>query len=102
MLASALRDYAVNYGVSVGSSTVVVTNKEAYGKTLGQLNIPRAFGVIIRKIIRQGVELPHSFDLELKKGDILHAVGDKDKLLNNGDRWELEIARNIELDAPYR
>ena len=27
---------------------------------------------------------------------------DKDKLLENGDRWEREIARNIEKDAPYR
>ena len=27
---------------------------------------------------------------------------DKDKLLANGDRWEREIARNLELDAPYR
>ena len=26
----------------------------------------------------------------------------KDKLLANGERWEREIARNIELDAPYR
>lgn len=27
---------------------------------------------------------------------------DKEKLLENGDRWEYEIARNIEADAPYR
>jgi NADH-quinone oxidoreductase subunit I len=27
---------------------------------------------------------------------------DKEKLLANGDRWEREIARNMELDAPYR
>jgi len=27
---------------------------------------------------------------------------DKDKLLANGDRWERSIARNLELDAPYR
>ena len=27
---------------------------------------------------------------------------DKDKLLSNGDRWEGEIACNLELDAPYR
>ena len=27
---------------------------------------------------------------------------DKTKLLANGDRWEREIARNLELDAPYR
>ena len=26
----------------------------------------------------------------------------KDKLLANGDRWEPEIARRLELDAPYR
>jgi NADH-quinone oxidoreductase subunit I len=26
----------------------------------------------------------------------------KEKLLENGDRWEREIARNIALDAPYR
>ena len=27
---------------------------------------------------------------------------DKAKLLANGDRWEYEIARNLEADAPYR
>ena len=27
---------------------------------------------------------------------------DKDKLLANGERWEAEIARNLEIDAPYR
>ncbi len=26
----------------------------------------------------------------------------KDKLMENGDRWEGELARNIEKDAPYR
>ncbi len=26
----------------------------------------------------------------------------KEKLLANGDRWEYEIARNLEMDAPYR
>src|SRR6516165_1646160 len=27
---------------------------------------------------------------------------DKQKLLDNGDRWEPELARRLELDAPYR
>ena len=27
---------------------------------------------------------------------------DKEKLLANGDRWKREIAKNLELDAPYR
>ena len=26
----------------------------------------------------------------------------KEKLLDNGERWEAEIARNLEIDAPYR
>jgi NADH-quinone oxidoreductase subunit I len=26
----------------------------------------------------------------------------KDKLLDNGDRWESEIVRRLEMDAPYR
>ncbi len=29
-------------------------------------------------------------------------IYDKEKLLTNGDRWEVEIAKNLELDAPYR
>jgi NADH-quinone oxidoreductase subunit I len=27
---------------------------------------------------------------------------DKERLLANGDRWERQIARNLELDAPFR
>jgi NADH-quinone oxidoreductase subunit I len=27
---------------------------------------------------------------------------DKQRLIDNGDRWEREIAKNLELDAPYR
>ena len=26
----------------------------------------------------------------------------KEKLLDNGDRWEVEISRNLEIDVPYR
>jgi NADH-quinone oxidoreductase subunit I len=27
---------------------------------------------------------------------------DKERVLGNGERWEREIAKNLELDAPYR
>ncbi|MDA0240571.1 MAG: NADH-quinone oxidoreductase subunit I, partial [Proteobacteria bacterium] len=27
---------------------------------------------------------------------------DKDKLLENGDRWETELAARLHADAPYR
>ena len=29
-------------------------------------------------------------------------IYNKDKLLENGDRWEPELARRLEMDAPYR
>ena len=29
-------------------------------------------------------------------------LADKQKLLDNGARWEAEIARNLQMDAPYR
>ena len=41
-------------------------------------------------------------ELGLTKGRLTHHFPTKDKLLDNGARWEAEIARNLELDAPYR
>jgi NADH-quinone oxidoreductase subunit I len=32
----------------------------------------------------------------------LAALSGKEKLLDNGDRWEREIAKNLKLDAPYK
>ena len=41
--------------------------------------------------------------LSLPNGDAREElIYDKEKLLANGDRWEREIAKNLELDAPYR
>jgi len=45
------------------------------------------------------VEGPNSeFTVETRE-ELLY---DKDRLLANGDRWERLIAKNLELDAPYR
>ncbi|PLW88002.1 hypothetical protein C0029_05435 [Halioglobus japonicus] len=66
------------------SRIVVVTNADAYGKNLSELDIPKTFRVVVRKIFRQGVELPHNPSLELKKGDVLHVVGSKQNLVKAG------------------
>mgnify|MGYP002063528102 CR=1 FL=1 len=47
-----------------------------------------------------GILLPDSAKEKPKEGKII-AVGDG-RVLDNGERWEAEIARNLELDAPYR
>jgi NADH-quinone oxidoreductase subunit I len=45
------------------------------------------------------VEGPNSEFTVENREELLY---DKDRLLSNGDRWERLIAKNLELDAPYR
>src|SRR5262245_1714988 len=61
---------------------VVLTNKEIAGKTLGELvtsasDAGRAFyrGVFLRKVQRDGMDLPMSAGLKLDRGDHLFIVG---------------------------
>ncbi|MEH6581353.1 MAG: TrkA C-terminal domain-containing protein [Halioglobus sp.] len=67
----------LDWDLSLGQSSavVVVTNRQVFDLTLGELDIPGAFGVLITKIVRSAVELPHSYDLALGNGDILTVVG---------------------------
>ena len=67
----------------IGVSTVVATKGAAAGNSL----IPAAKGV-------PNIE----FAVETRE----ELYYDKQRLLDNGDRWEREIAKNLELDAPYR
>ncbi len=62
------------------STTIVVTSRQVFDSTLGELEIPRAFGVLVEQIRRAGVQVPHSNDLALCKGDILTVVGPRDRL----------------------
>ncbi len=45
------------------------------------------------------VEGPNSTFTTETREELLY---DKQRLLDNGDRWERQIAKNLELDAPYR
>ena len=52
---------------------------------------------------RQGIPGSNQIQEALSgKGEAVCLYYNKEKLLENGERWEAEIARNIELDAPYR
>lgn len=76
------------------TAQIVVTNKEVFGQTLGNLNIPQSFGVLILHITQMGVRLPHSYQVELHKGDILTVVGPADKVDLFGE-YMGEIERDI-------
>ncbi len=75
------------------TAQIVVTNKEVFGKNLGELNIPYAFGVLVVHITRMGVQLPHSYELTLTKGDVLTVTGTASKIDLFG-----EYAGSIERD----
>lgn len=62
------------------TAQIVVTNKDVFGSTLGDLNIPQAFGVLVLHVTQSGVHLPHSYKLQLFKGDILTVVGPANKI----------------------
>jgi NADH-quinone oxidoreductase subunit I len=41
-------------------------------------------------------------NMEFAKETHEELIYDKAKLLDNGDRWETEIAERLRVDAPYR
>jgi putative transport protein len=62
---------------------VIVTKKHAIGKELGQLaeEAPeRAKGVHLRKIMRQGQELPRLPSTRLERGDVLEMAGRREDI----------------------
>jgi putative transport protein len=64
----------------VDTAQVVVLNKSVIGQTLGDIQIPRRFGLMLVRITQLGVEVPHSNDIELGKGDILTVVGNASQI----------------------
>jgi putative transport protein len=57
------------------TAQIIVLNKAVIGQTLGKIDIPRSFGLLLLHIRQLGIEIPHSDDLKLKQGDILTVVG---------------------------
>jgi putative transport protein len=57
-----------------------VTRKDAVGRTISDLGLEAAFGVVVTRVIRADVEIVASSDRVLKFGDMLQVVGDKEGL----------------------
>lgn len=63
------------------SRRILVTNKEVFGKKLGDLKLRTRYNINITRIYRAGLELVASPELRLQMGDKLTVVGDEDSLL---------------------
>ncbi len=59
---------------------VLVTHSDPLGKTVGELDLGRRFGVMVTRITRAGIELPVTGDTPLQYADNLVIVGQEDGL----------------------
>ncbi|HYD64720.1 putative transporter [Azospirillum sp.] len=62
-------------GTDIRWDRLVVTNPHVLGKSIAQMDVADAYGVVISRVNRAGVELVPSAALKLQFGDILTAIG---------------------------
>lgn len=60
--------------------SLLLTKKDVINKTIGYLNLQQNFGCTVTRVRRSGIDLAPSPDLELKFGDKLMVVGEKQGL----------------------
>lgn len=60
--------------------SLLLTKKDMIGKQLCDLNLQRNFGCTVTRVRRSGIDLSPSANLELKLGDKLMVVGEKEGL----------------------
>jgi putative transport protein len=68
---------------------VIITKKEVIGKELGRIveeDPEHAKGVHLRKIVRQGHELPRLPSTRLERGDVLEVTGRREDINRTADR----------------
>ncbi len=61
-----------------GSAAVVVIKPDVIDKKLGELDLPRRYGVLLTGIQRMRTDIPCTSETELHKGDVLNVIGAKE------------------------
>ena len=64
---------------------VVVTRREALGKTVREIGFDQAFGVSVTRLSRAGVEMPATSWMRLQFGDVLQVVGREGEISRAAD-----------------
>lgn len=62
------------------TAQIVVINKDIIGMSPDELDIPSTYGVLITSVVRMRLEMPHSPNLKIRKGDILNVVGSNENI----------------------
>jgi len=69
----------------VGFRRVLVTRREAVGKSIANLGLETIYGVTITRVLRANVEVAAAPELKLQFGDSLHIVGDEENITKAAD-----------------
>jgi len=86
---------SVDLGKFTEPAQIVVINKGVIGMSPAGLDIAQSYGVLITSVVRMRMEMPHTPDLTIKKGDILNVVGSNENIEKLGKKLghvEKEIA----------
>ncbi len=65
---------------------ICVTDEDIVGKTIEHIVNNYARGCFVRKIVRQGQEMPFERDVEVRKGDTLEVMGEKRRVENFAEK----------------
>jgi len=57
------------------NAQIIITQKEHIGKTFGDIEISRNFGLFLLEIRRKGKPLVHDYTMVIEEGDILNVMG---------------------------
>ncbi|MFW2368453.1 MAG: aspartate:alanine exchanger family transporter [Desulforhopalus sp.] len=71
---------SVDLGKFTETAQIVVINKKVIGMSPEDLDIAQSYGVLITSVVRMRMEMPHTPDLKIRKGDILNVVGSDDNI----------------------
>jgi putative transport protein len=81
----------------ITAEAFLVSNKQAAGRTIGELALAERFGVRVTRIRRSDVELPVTANARLQIGDRIMTVGERENMLAVAK----EVGNNIKvLDKP--
>lgn len=62
------------------SAQIVIINKEVIGKRISELKIAEKYSVLLTGLKRMRIDIPHTIDTDLHKGDILTVTGSDDNI----------------------
>ena len=84
---------------AITAKRLIVTRTSATGRTIGELDFVRRFGVQITRVSRAELEMPPTPGFELQYGDTVLAVGEKGDLQKVGGGAR-RLAEEPQLPAP--